>query len=74
LDVNEPSCVVIEVTVEDAVGQSACPVELWAVDDGTILDRETIDPERGSALLDPGDRTLVYIRGTYCALRIATSP
>jgi hypothetical protein len=64
----------IEATVEDAEGQGACPVELRAVDDGTLLDQQTLDPDGGRADLDPGDRTQVYIAGAYCALRIATAP
>ena len=61
-------------TVEDAVGQGACPVELRAVDDGMLLDQGTLDPDGAGARLDPGDRTLVYISGTYCALRITKAP
>ena len=64
----------IEVTVENTEGQGECPVELRAVDDGTLLDQQTLAPDGGRAGLDPGDRTLVYISGTYSALRIAEAP
>ena len=64
----------VEVTVEDAGGQGTCPVQLRAVEDGSLLDQDMPNPAGGPVTLDSRGLTPAYISGGYCALHIAAAP
>ena len=47
----------VEVAVDDPLGQGRCPVQLRALEDGSVLDRATPGLDGEPELLDPGGRT-----------------